>query len=59
VSPGESGDSSDVADHPRRKGELSVDYLYGQVVPSLIKIGEALLLSKTGKKEIYAFRVES
>lgn len=47
------------ADHPRRKGELSVAYLYGQVVPSLIKIGEALLLSKTGKKEIYAFRVES
>jgi hypothetical protein len=46
------------AHHANRRGGSRIDDIYLKQIPYLTKIGEAKLLSKEGKKEIYAFRVE-
>jgi hypothetical protein len=46
------------AHHANRRGSPHINDIYHKQIPYLIQIGEAKLLSKEGKKEIYAFRVE-
>jgi DNA polymerase I-like protein with 3'-5' exonuclease and polymerase domains len=40
----------------RRMGTLSTDDLYDEILPELIRQGEAALVLKQGKLEVYAFR---
>jgi hypothetical protein len=42
-----------------RHRDSPVTYIYDRLIPYLIRIGEAKLLAKEGKKETYAFRVEN
>jgi hypothetical protein len=46
------------ANNPRRKSGFTVDTIYKRIIPFLIRNGEAMLLSKVRKKEIYAFGAE-
>ena len=47
------------AHNPKRRSGFTVDHLYGRIIPCLISSGDAILFSREGKKEIYAFRVEA
>jgi hypothetical protein len=47
------------AHNASRHSDSPVTYIYDQLIPYLIRIGEAKLLAKEGKKETYAFRVEN
>jgi hypothetical protein len=46
------------AHNAARRSDSPVSDIYERLIPYLIRIGEAKLLIKDGKKEIYAFRVE-
>jgi hypothetical protein len=47
------------AHNPGRRSGYKVGDLYKQIIPYLIRTGDAKLLTKDGKKETYAFRVEN
>ena len=46
------------AHNASRHSDSPVTYIYAQLIPYLIRIGDAKRLAKEGKKETYAFRVE-
>jgi hypothetical protein len=46
------------APHPGRRSGLTINDLYVRIIPCLIASGEALLLPREDRKEIYAFRAE-
>src|SRR6516165_9590723 len=46
------------AHNASRHSDSPVTYIYDKLIPYLIRIGEAKLLAKEGKKETYAFRTE-
>jgi hypothetical protein len=47
------------AHNASRRSDWSISDVYDRLIPYLIRIGEAKLLCKEGKKEFYAFRVEA
>jgi hypothetical protein len=46
------------AHHANWRGGSRIDGIYHEQIPYLIRIGEAQLVGKEGKKEIYAFKAE-
>ena len=46
------------AHNSQRFGSLTTDDLYLRIIPRLIDRNEARLVSKAGKREMYAFRLE-
>jgi hypothetical protein len=51
--------TSKYAHNANRRGGFKVDDLYVRIIPYLIRTGDAKRLTKEGKKETYAFRVEN
>lgn len=44
--------------HTGRRGAMTTDDLYLQIIPELERQGEAIQVLKRGKFEVYAFRTE-